>query len=116
MSRDKEHNRELLKEINSKVLELININDDDDVNKPVRFYFYATNENSASDLAIELHKMGCEINPLFKSKPGGEWSVIAQFEKTKIAKNNIDDLTDVMISLAEEHNCVYDGWETEMKD
>lgn len=114
MSKEKEHDREFLKELNTKVLELINIKSDDDVSKPVRFYFYAKDENSASNLAIELHKMGCEINPLFKSE--GSWSVIAQFTKTKLAKGNIDDLTDVMISLAEEFNCTYDGWETEMHD
>ncbi|KAA0211387.1 MAG: ribonuclease E inhibitor RraB [Ignavibacteriaceae bacterium] len=107
-----DYNKRLLRELNARVLELININGNDYESKPIRFHFYSKDENQATNLSIELYEMGGKIKPVVKFED--RWSIVAEFNNIQIEKNDIDNFTDVMVSLAEEFDCSYDGWETEM--
>jgi regulator of RNase E activity RraB len=78
----------------------------------VEFFFYADAEDNASNLAIDLSKLGYEIYAVEKSGGNGKWSVIGCTKPIPIAEGPLTKWAEAMESLAQQHRCMFDGWGT----
>ena len=79
----------------------------------VEFFFYADKQDDASNLAIELNKLQYEIYDVGEPLTAKDkWSVIGATPKMCVADESMNSWTDQMEKLAEENNCVFDGWGT----
>ena len=74
------------------------------------FFFYATNENNASNLLIELYKLQYEVEPLSKSVTKGEWLVTGWTCKMNSDESTVGEWSAQMGELARLHDCKFDGW------
>lgn len=81
--------------------------------QPVTFFFYADTEDKASNVAIELAKLGYEVYGVEKSQQ--QWSVIGNTPPMKIDEDTLTQWGEAMYALADEMEVTFDGWEIEMK-
>jgi regulator of RNase E activity RraB len=102
------------KEANTRVLELMeHYGTKDNSVLAVEFFFYADKQDDASNLAIELHKLGYEIYHV--TDPGSissQWSVTGSTLKMSMKEDELSAWTDKMEQLARENNSMFDGWGT----
>ena len=96
------------REANSRVLDFLQ----DSEELSVEFFFYADKEDDASNIAIELNRMGYKIEVVDRSASDKRWCVSGWTTKIKMDVDNVTDWTDRMEQLAEENNCEFDGWGT----
>jgi len=79
----------------------------------VEFFFYAATQDDASNLAIELSKLGYRIYTMNEPDTAvNQWAIIGATPKMDIGESAINDWTDRMKQLAKENNSVFDGWGT----
>jgi len=74
------------------------------------FFFYAANENNASNLAIELYQLNYAVEPVTKSSGNGEWLINGWTNKMNSDEASIGEWSERMGMLAKIHNCKFDGW------
>jgi regulator of RNase E activity RraB len=74
----------------------------------VEFFFYAGSEEKASNLTIELSKLGYEIYDVDKSKD--QWSVTGVTPTMMIDETGLTQWGEAMYALADEMEVVFDGW------
>jgi regulator of RNase E activity RraB len=102
------------KEANARVLELMDhYGKKDNPVLPVGFFFYADKQDDASNLAIDLSKLGYEIYNVYEPDANcKQWAVIGNTPKMDMSETALTEWTDKMEGLAEENNSVFDGWGT----
>jgi regulator of RNase E activity RraB len=76
--------------------------------QPLEFFFYADTEDKGSNLAIELTKLGYEVDAVEKS--GDKWSIIGVTPIMKIDEATLTEWGEAMYSLAYEMEVLFDGW------
>lgn len=74
------------------------------------FFFYAANEDNASNLAIELYELKYEVEPVTKSATGGEWLINGWTKAMAADEKTIGDWSTQMGELALKHHSRFDGW------
>jgi hypothetical protein len=77
----------------------------------VEFFFYADRENDACNLAIELHKLGYQVDGL--REPGNtrdQWAITGITPKMKTEGEEFISWMDRMDELAKGNCCMFDGW------
>ena len=99
---------------NARVLELMNhFGTKDNSVLSVEFFFYADKQDDASNLAIELSKLGYRIDTLNEPHNAiNQWAIIGTTPKMDIGESAINTWTARMKQLAKENNSVFDGWGT----
>lgn len=78
------------------------------------FFFYSDLEDNASNLAVDLHKRGYEVNVYHE--PGGRihpWGIIGTTHEMDTDLDFISKWSEEMYLLAKEHHSVFDGWGSE---
>jgi regulator of RNase E activity RraB len=79
----------------------------------VEFFFYADNENDASNLAIELHNLGCEIECVDNSAGRADiWLVSGWTSAMPMDEDSLTKWAEAMDKLAASNRCTFDGWGT----
>jgi len=73
------------------------------------FFFYAENEDDASNLAVDLFKLEYEIARVDQSV-NQQWCVNGWTNEMASDLQTITQWTEKMEKLAEEHHCNFDGW------
>ena len=79
----------------------------------VTFFFYADSQDLASNLAIELSKLGYVIYGVERSQ--SKWSIIGDTPAMKIDEKTLTGWGECMYALADKMEVEFDGWEIEMK-
>ncbi len=74
----------------------------------VEFFFYADSQDKASNLAIELSKLGYDIYGVERSR--NSWSVIGCTPLMKIDEATLSEWGEAMYAIADEMNVLFDGW------
>lgn len=77
--------------------------------QPVEFFFYASTENEASNLLIDLHLLEYVLYGIHECEDK-RWSVIGATPPISIDEKDITSWVDLMYALAEKHHSVFDGW------
>jgi hypothetical protein len=95
----------------SKVAEWIQyIDERPDEIRPVHFFFYADEEGDCYRIAHELKNLDFKIIQVMKSL-NKQWLCLAEMDL--VPDPPVMDLcTELLHKVAENHNVVYDGWET----
>ena len=75
------------------------------------FFFYAENENDANNLAIELHKLGYQVDvhgerELRKHR----WSITGTTPEIDTDLDHVTEWSGKMFKLASSHHAEFDGW------
>src|ERR1035437_1595839 len=79
----------------------------------VDFFFYADNQDDASNLAIDLSKLGYRVDTVNESgTTTNQWVIRGVTPKMDIGESAINEWTGRMKQLAKENNSVFDGWGT----
>ena len=79
----------------------------------IEFFFYADLEVKAVNLAIDLSNRGCDVYPLdHTSSDNSKWLICGLTNRMSMKKKQLDQWTKVMCKLANDHNCLFDGWGT----
>ena len=78
----------------------------------VEFFFYANTRDDASNLAIELSRLGYKIECVDKSSNDKNWCISGWTLEMKMDSDSLTQWTDKMDRLAEENKCEFDGWGT----
>ncbi len=74
------------------------------------FFFYATNENSASNLLIDLYRLQYEVEPIRKLNAKEEWLVNGWTCKMNSDELTVGEWSAQMGELARLHDAKFDGW------
>lgn len=74
------------------------------------FFFYAANEDNASNLAIELYELKYEVEPVKKSASSSEWLINGWTNTMAADEKTIGNWSTQMGELALKHNSRFDGW------
>lgn len=77
--------------------------------QPVEFFFYSISENSASDIAIDLHSLGYEVYDI-KQIEDKRWSIVGVTLPLRIEEEHFSQWADMMHGIADSHEAVFDGW------
>ncbi|MBC7861524.1 MAG: ribonuclease E inhibitor RraB [Bacteroidia bacterium] len=80
--------------------------------KHVEFFFYAGNENDASNLAIELSKLGYLVKSDNSVGENTKWCITGWTTKINMEEEPFMKWYEAMSLLAEESNCEFDGYGT----
>ncbi len=79
----------------------------------MEFFFYTDEQNKASNLAIDLSKLGYRIDTVDRSEGDeGLWVVTGLTTKMKSDLNTMNDWTTLMWKIGFENDCEFDGWGT----
>lgn len=102
------------KAANSRVLELIDhFGTKDNSLLSMEFFFYADKQDDASNLAIELHKLGYQIYKVHEPDTiSAQWGIIGATPKMKMDDDSVSEWSEKMELLAKENNARFDGWGT----
>ena len=76
--------------------------------REVEFFFYADTEDKASNLTIELSKLGYTVYQVDKSE--NKWSIIGATPLMKIDEATLIEWGEAMYSLADKMEVLFDGW------
>ena len=79
---------------------------------PVEFFFYTDEEDKASNLAIELNKLGYEVYSIDRLALDGKWSVTGRTQLMKMTTRTITKWSKQMVELGYQNDCDFDGWGT----
>jgi regulator of RNase E activity RraB len=77
--------------------------------QPVEFFFYASTENEASNILIDLHLLGYDVYGIYECEDK-RWSIIGATPPISTDEKDITSWVDLMYALAEKHHSVFDGW------
>ncbi len=99
---------------NTRVLELVkHFGTKDNSVLSVEFFFYTDRQDDASNLAIELHRLGYEIYGVSELVVGSrQWSVTGHTPKMSADDEAMHQWTVSMEKLGMSNNCTFDGWGT----
>ena len=102
------------KAVNDRVLELIeHFGTKDNSVLSVEFFFFTDSQDSASNLSIELFKLGYEIYGVHEPDSiSNQWSITGCTPKMNVDGDAISDWSNKMEQLAKENNSRFDGWGT----
>ena len=99
---------------NARVLEIVkHFGAKDNSVLAIEFFFYADRQDDASNLAIDLYRLGYEIYGV--NAPEGackQWSVIGSTPKMSADDEAMYAWTVSMEKLGMANNCIFDGWGT----
>lgn len=99
---------------NTRVLEIVkHFGAKDNSVLAIEFFFYADRQDDASNLAIELHRLGYEIYAV--NEPGAiskQWSITGITPKMSADDEAMYAWTVSMERLGINNNCTFDGWGT----
>ena len=106
--------KNIQKEMNSKTLEqLSTLGVNESSRLCVEFFFYTKYADKASNLAIDLSKLGYKIETVDRSAGDKRLYVISGWTtKIKMDSESLTDWTSQMYKLGCEHDCDFDGWGT----
>ena len=74
------------------------------------FFFYAAQEDNASNLAIDLHQMNYAVEPVRRSSGNGKWLINGWTHRMNSDEGSVGAWSGQMGKLAARHNCEFDGW------
>ena len=77
--------------------------------QPVEFFFYASTENEASNLLIDLHLLEYVLYGIHECEDK-RWSVIGATPPISLEEKDFAIWVDLMNILADKHHSVFDGW------
>lgn len=84
-----------------------------DAKQKVEYFFYADKEDNANNIAIELSRLGYQIDIVDRSAPDdSKWLINGWTSEMAMDDKTLTDWTTLMCKLAEENNCEFDGWGT----
>lgn len=99
---------------NARVLEIVkHFGTKDNSVLAIEFFFYADRQDDASNLAIELHRLGYEIYGVHE--PSGsckQWCITGITPKMSADDEAMYAWTVSMEKLGMNNNCTFDGWGT----
>jgi regulator of RNase E activity RraB len=98
----------------SRVLEVLGtLTDLEDKELPVEFFFFANNQQKATDLAKVLSKMGYTVYSCTTcTHDKSLYSICGCTPKMKMADKFMSNWAEQMCKLGFEHDCKFDGWGT----
>jgi regulator of RNase E activity RraB len=85
----------------------------EDADRPMEFFFYAPNEDAVANLSISLHELGYKLYE--RSGNAVETASIAVIGHTPMmstASKVLAEWYESMSELAENHDCIFDGYGT----
>ncbi len=102
------------KAANERVLEFIDhYSTTDNSLLEVEFFFYTSSQDDASNLSIDLFKLGYKLYAIDEPDAARKnWGVMGITKKMKMDDESITIWTDKMDALAEANNAEFDGWGT----
>ncbi|MBI4945487.1 MAG: ribonuclease E inhibitor RraB [Bacteroidetes bacterium] len=79
----------------------------------VEFFFYANKQDDASNLLIDLSKLGYKIYTVDEPDAAKkQWAIIGNTPKMDVSETALAEWTEKMERLAIENNSAFDGWGT----
>jgi regulator of RNase E activity RraB len=79
----------------------------------IEFFFYAKTQDDASNLAIELNRLGYNVEWVDRSAGDKDkWLVSGWTQGMNMDEDHVIKWSEAMDKLANEHDCLFDGWGT----
>jgi regulator of RNase E activity RraB len=79
----------------------------------IEFFFYAKTQDDASNLAIELNRLGYHVGWVDQSSGDKDmWLVSGCTQPMDMDEESVVEWSEQMCRLAEEHDCLFDEWGT----
>ena len=75
-------------------------------------FFYADRQDDSSNLAIELHKLGYEVD-VHKDPGMRNWSIVGTTPEMSTDLDSVGEWSEEILKLAKANRAVFDGWGSE---
>ena len=85
---------------------------DNDSQLRLEYFFYTNEQDKASNLAIELSKLGYEVTVDISEGNKDQWVITGWTTKMQMDLNTVTGWTNQMCKLGYDNDCDFDGWGT----